>query len=158
MDMRLVVCALALCSASACSVMNPSSSGSPKNVPVTDVPRSGYDSISHDIHHPRVAELWQRAEAQRKNGNYKIALLHLEEAQRITPTDAVILSRMAELHLRVNDAVSAERTAKQSNAEAKRMSNLALLYRNWLIIQRSMELQGRIVEAEEARQRATLYR
>ncbi|MBA3581838.1 MAG: tetratricopeptide repeat protein [Gammaproteobacteria bacterium] len=110
-------------------------------------------NVKHNIGNPAVMDLWKQSETARKSGDNAAAVMYLERALRIEPTDGVLWSRLAELQLRKGDPAQAESAAMKSNDMAG--SDAALTYRNWLIIGRAREQKGDMIGAEEARGKAS---
>lgn len=114
------------------------------------------DKIRHVIANPAVKDLWDRAETARATGDYDTAALLLERALRIAPNDAVMWSRLAEVHLSQGNSQQAENLAAKSNAMT--VDNATLNYRNWLIIARARSLRGDDIGAQEAEYTAGSFR
>lgn len=114
------------------------------------------DKIKHDIGNPAVMDLWQLAEEARQTGDYETAVLQLERALRIAPTDAVMWSRLAEMQLSQGNSSQAENLAAKSNAMT--VDNPLLNYRNWLIIARARQSKGDDIGAQEAEYTANSFR
>ena len=114
------------------------------------------NKIKHKIGNKAVKDLWDQAEAARNAGDYDTAILLLERALRIVPNDAVMWSRLAEVHLRQGNANQAENLAAKSNAMT--VDNPTLNYRNWLIISRARSLRGDDIGAQEAEYTAGSFR
>lgn len=114
------------------------------------------NKIKHLIANPAVKDLWDQAEAARRVGDYDTAELQLERALRIAPDDAVMWSRLAEVHLSKGNSNQAENLAAKSNAMT--MSNPTLNYRNWLIIAKARTLRGDDIGAQEAEYTASSFR
>jgi Flp pilus assembly protein TadD len=114
------------------------------------------NKIKHLIANPAVKDLWDQAEAARKAGDFDTAELQLERALRIAPEDAVMWSRLAEVHLSKGNSNQAENLAAKSNAMT--MSNSTLNYRNWLIIARARSMRGDDIGAQEAEYTASSFR
>lgn len=96
-----------------------------------------------------VARLWQESEILRRNGDIESARGKLQQAIVITPKDAVLWSRAAEIELTRKEHLRAENYAAKSNFLAT-VGNRPLRYRNWLIIQRAREGRGDLLGAREA--------
>lgn len=120
----------------------------------TDTQESG--KIKHMIGNPAVKDLWDQSEAARKAGDYDTAALLLERALRITPDDAVMWSRLAEIQLSQGNSQQAENLAAKSNAMT--VDNTTLNYRNWLIIARARSMRGDDIGAQEAEYTAGSFR
>jgi len=105
--------------------------------------------IRHDVKDENVARLWQESEILMRSGEIDNATAKLQQALEITPRDAVLWSRVAELSLEQNSNLRAENFAAKSNFLAA-LGNRPLRYRNWLIIQRSREARGDLLGAREA--------
>lgn len=117
---------------------------------------TGDGSIRHAIGNPAVVDLWKQAEEARKTGDYDTAELLLERALRIEPDDAVMWSRLAEIHLVQQNANQAENLAAKSNAMS--IDNSLLNYRNWLIISRARQMKGDDIGAQEAEYTANSFK
>lgn len=105
--------------------------------------------ISHEITDENVARLWQESEIFRRNGDLVNARGRLHQAIVITPDDAVLWSRAAEVELTQEEHVLAEDYAVKSNTLAT-VANRPLRFRNWLIIQRARERRGDLLGARQA--------
>ena len=105
--------------------------------------------ISHEITDENVARLWQESEIFRRNGDLESARGKLQQAIVITPKDAVLWSRAAEVELTREEHLRAENYAAKSNFLAT-VGNRPLRFRNWLIIQRAREGRGDLLGAREA--------
>lgn len=105
--------------------------------------------ISHEVTDENVARLWQESEIFRRNGDLESARGRLQQAIVITPKDAVLWSRAAEIELSRSEHLRAENYAAKSNFLAT-VGNRPLRYRNWLIIQRAREGRGDLLGAREA--------
>lgn len=114
------------------------------------------NKITHVIANPAVKDLWDQAEAARRAGDYDTAALLLERALRIAPDDAVMWSRLAEIHLSQGNSQQAENLAAKSNAMT--VDNGTLNYRNWLIIARARSMRGDDIGAQEAEYTAGSFR
>ena len=114
------------------------------------------NKIKHRIGNKAVKDLWDSAEAARNAGDYETAILLLERALRIVPNDAVMWSRLAEIHLRQGNSNQAENLAAKSNAMT--VDNPTLNYRNWLIISRARSQRGDDIGAQEAEYTAASFR
>jgi len=105
--------------------------------------------ISHEVTDENVARLWQESEIFRRNGDLESARGKLQQAIVITPKDAVLWSRAAEIELTRQAHLRAENYAAKSNFLAT-VGNRPLRYRNWLIIQRARKGRGDLLGAREA--------
>lgn len=105
--------------------------------------------IRHDVTDPQVARLWQESEIMRRSGELEAAQERLQQAIAITPRDAVLWSRAAEIELDKGGFLRAENYAAKSNFLAT-LANRQLRYRNWLIIKRAREGRGDLLGAREA--------
>lgn len=105
--------------------------------------------ISHEVTDENVARLWQESEIFRRNGDLDSARGRLQQAIVITPKDAVLWSRAAEIELSRREHLRAENYAAKSNFLAT-VGNRPLRYRNWLIIQRARQGRGDLLGAREA--------
>jgi len=110
--------------------------------------------ISHEVTDENVARLWQESEIFRRNGDLNNARGRLQQAIVITPKDAVLWSRAAEIELTREEHLRAENYAAKSNFLAT-VGNRPLRYRNWLIIQRAREGRGDLLGAREAKIEST---
>lgn len=115
-------------------------------------PEGSEGRIRHELTDRKVAELWQRAEELRAEGEFKRAGEILEQALVLNPDDAVVWSRVAEMQLRTGKLVQAENYAFKSNELAP--DNKHLKYRNWLLIMHAREQRKDLVGAAEARSNA----
>lgn len=122
----------------------------------TGEPAQDPNKITHVIANPAVKDLWDQAEAARASGDYETAALKLERALRIEPNDAVMWSRLAEVHLAQGNSQQAENLAAKSNAIT--VDNSTLNYRNWLIIARARSMRGDDIGAQEAEYTAASFR
>lgn len=114
------------------------------------------NKITHVIANPAVKDLWDQAEVARALGDHETAILKLERALRIEPNDAVMWSRLAEIHLSQGNSQQAENLAAKSNAMT--VDNATLNYRNWLIIARARSMRGDDIGAQEAEYTAGSFR
>lgn len=105
--------------------------------------------ISHEVTDADVARLWQESEIFRRNGDLEGARGKLQQAIVITPRDAVLWSKAAEIELTREEHLRAENYAAKSNFLAT-VGNRPLRFRNWLIIQRAREGRGDLLGAREA--------
>jgi len=105
--------------------------------------------ISHEVTDENVARLWQESEIFRRNGDLDSARSKLQQAIVITPKDAVLWSRAAEIELTREEHLRAENYAAKSNFLAT-IGNRPLRHRNWLIIQRARQGRGDLLGAREA--------
>lgn len=105
--------------------------------------------IRHDVTDPQVAKLWQESEIFRRGGELDMAKVRLQEAIAITPKDAVLWSRAAEIELDQTSFLRAENYAAKSNFLAA-IIDRQLRYRNWLLIKRAREGRGDLLGAREA--------
>jgi len=71
--------------------------------------------ISHEVTDENVARLWQESEIFRRNGDLDSARGRLQQAIVITPKDAVLWSRAAEIELSRREHLRAENYAAKSN-------------------------------------------
>lgn len=124
--------------------------------PAESGPLSPDDPVRHSVDNRAVAELWERAEQARRDGDYEGAVMELERAVRLAPGDPVLWSRMAELYLQGGDQAVAENLAVKSNALAE--DNRLLRYRNWLIISEARDRRDDEEGAERARAEAERIR
>jgi predicted Zn-dependent protease len=124
--------------------------------PAKDYVESGDSKITLTTGNPAVRDLWAQAEQARKAGDYDNAALTLERILRISPDDAVIWSRLAEIRLLQGNSGQAENLAAKSNSMS--LDNSLLNYRNWLIIARARRLAGNDVGAQEAEYTANSFR
>jgi len=135
-----------------CSTFGGSDPSEPKFV--DDMTRTG--AVKHSFEDPTVVSLWQTAEQYRQTGDFTSAFKTMRKAVEVAPTDPVIWSRLSELALRLSKPEAAEKYSMHSNKLT--FDNNALLYRNWLIVQRARETQNDIVGAEQALKNANQYR
>lgn len=105
--------------------------------------------VEHAVGNKAVALLWQQAEQARADGDTGAAIRALERAVEVTPGDAVLWSRLAELRLRAGEAGAAESLAARSNSMAP--ERRLLRFRNWLIIEAARRAQGDEQGADAAR-------
>lgn len=117
---------------------------------------SSSTKIKHPIGNPAVMELWQQAENARGMQDYETAAMMLERALRIKPNDAVMWSRLAEIHLKQSNSNQAENLAAKSNAMS--LDNPLLNYRNWLIIAKARSQKGDDIGAQEAEYTANSFK
>jgi predicted Zn-dependent protease len=104
---------------------------------------------------PAVLDLWAQAEQARQVRNYDDAATKLERILRITPEDAVIWSRLAEIRLDQSNSNQAENLAAKSNAMV--VDDVLLNCRNWMIIARARKLKGDDIGAQEAEYTASSF-
>lgn len=116
--------------------------------PTQDYVEDDGNKIKHTIGNPAVIDLWNQAEEARQSSDFDTAELLLERALRIEPNDAVMWSRLAEVHLNQQNANQAENLAAKSNTMS--VDNPTLNYRNWLIISEARKLKGDDIGAQEA--------
>ena len=95
-----------------------------------------------------VARLWAAAEIARKGDDNNVALQLIYEALELAPQNALLWSRAAEIQLDLLQAGLAESYATKSNAHSN--DEESLLYRNWLIIKHSRDMQGDLLGARSA--------
>jgi len=138
---------LALGLAACASTPGPQSNGEE-----TKGPLNTHAAVEHRVDNHAVALLWDKAEKARRDNRLDDAVSALERALRLTPDDAVIWSRLAELRLRQRKYAVAENLAAKSNSLAGKQR--LLRYRNWLIIEAARERRGDTAGAVEARERA----
>lgn len=112
-------------------------------------------AIRSDTQDARVAQLWSASEQAVKEGRTQAALDFLVQALDITPRNSLIWSRAAELQLDASEAVLAESYAMKSNAFAG--ENVALLYRNWLIIEHARAVRGDLLGMRSAHKKVQEY-
>lgn len=105
-------------------------------------------SIRHDTNSARVAQLWAAVEKARANDNAEAADRYLKEAISISPEDAVLWSRAAEIKLTLLEPALAENYAAKSNVYS--VDNPTLQHRNWLIIEHARELRGDLLGVRDA--------
>ena len=153
MNQNLIPFLAVLLLLSACS----SSSKTPQ-LPEKNLPDYvGVDgSIHHEVRDERVAELWQKSETERQNGQIENALNYLNQALEVAPDDPVLWSRGAEIYLSVRENGRAENYASKSNAFAG-PDSYSLQYRNWLIIRHAREMRGDLLGARNAQQMVQKY-
>lgn len=112
-------------------------------------------SVRIDTQNQEVAKLWASAEQARRNSNDAIALELLYEALEISPQNALIWSRAAEIQLDSLEAALAENYATRSNTFAG--DNRPLLYRNWLIIEHARNMRGDLLGVRSAHKKVQQY-
>lgn len=115
-------------------------------------PEGSEGRIRHVLEDRKVAELWQRAEELRAEGEFDRAGEILKQALILKPDDAVLWSRLAEIELRTGKLVQAENSAAKSNTLNPERQDLN--YRNWLIIMHAREQRKDLVGAADARREA----
>ena len=135
-------------------------SSSPKSPQLPDKNLPDYVGVDGSIHHEvrdeRVADLWQKAETERQNGQVENALNYLNQALNLAPEDPVLWSRAAEIYLSIRENGRAENYASKSNAFAG-PDSYSLQYRNWLIIRHAREMRGDLLGARDAQQMVQKY-
>jgi len=103
-----------------------------------------------------VRNLMQRAEAQRKAGEYAAAQASIERALRIEPENPDLWNRLAHLYLLQQSFARAEQFASKSNSLLQGDDGLAA--DNWSVIAQARRAQGDAAGAREASERARLRR
>lgn len=103
-----------------------------------------------------VANLISAADRYESDGDFSRAAASIERGLRISPKDARLWQRLAQLRLQQHQLGQAELTAKKSNALAR--GDHVLVARNWEIIASSRELRGDQKGAEFAAAKASQYR
>ncbi len=125
------------------------------NQPIPDyISQEG--NIQHEVQDERVAQLWRMTETEYANGQMENALKHLNSALLLSPKDAVLWSRGAELYLTVQENILAENYAGKSNFYAT-IDSRSLKYRNWLIIKHAREMRGDLLGTRNAQQKVLKY-
>ncbi len=104
-----------------------------------------------------VAVLMQRAEDQRRGGDFDAATVSLERALRISPDDAVLWSRLAEVRLNQRSFALVTQLAAKSNALAS-ADDRSLRSANWSLIARARQALGDSSGARSAERRASSLR
>lgn len=99
-----------------------------------------------------VDSLLQQAYASKAAGNHDRAAGILERALQISPRNALVWYRLAEVHLARGQYPQAEAAAQRSRILAP--TNPALQGSNWSLIARARQLQGDEAGAREAAQQA----
>lgn len=150
--LRTLAAALLLSIVAGCAVSPPETGTTGTSVVGPD----GEPRVQHRLQDPAVADLWRQAELARTQGQPEVAANAIERALRIQPADAILWSRLAELRLESGQAAQAENLAAKSNALAG--GNLALQYRNWLIIGASRQQREDAPGAREAQIRSDQLR
>lgn len=103
-----------------------------------------------------VARLWSAAERARRTGQDAMALKLIYEALEVSPQNALLWSRAAELQLADLEAALAESYATKSNAFAGQ-DDTTLLYRNWLIIEQARQIRGDLLGVRSAHKKVQEY-
>lgn len=112
---------------------------------------------SQEIKQPTVvANLMSAANRFESEGDFARAAASIERGLRISPKNASLWQRLAEIRLQQRQLEQAELTAKKSNALAR--GNRVLMARNWEIIASSRQLRGDLQGAEFARAKALQFR
>jgi hypothetical protein len=126
----------------------------PLNDTALVVPRPD-GSIRVDTDDEKVARLWASAEEARRAGQDAAALELLYDALEVSPQNALLWSRAAELQLDTLEAAMAENYATKSNTFAG--DNQPLLYRNWLIIEHARNMRGDLLGVRSAHKKVQQY-
>ncbi|RLA09069.1 MAG: hypothetical protein DRQ51_00350 [Gammaproteobacteria bacterium] len=100
------------------------------------------------IQNPEAGKMWQLSEDAIKKNEYFKADEYLTQAQKLSPKNPAILSRHAEVKLRIRKSILAENLAMKSNSFANNEKNI--VYRNWSIIEHARTQRGDIPGAKEA--------
>ncbi|NVK31627.1 MAG: hypothetical protein HWE20_11515 [Gammaproteobacteria bacterium] len=103
--------------------------------------------IQHSLSSQDAVSHWRLGEGARDIGRYSDAMEYYLKALDVVPGDPAILSRVAEMHARLNNVQLAEQAAVQSNIGT---SDVRLRYRNWLIIRHARQVEGDAVGVEKA--------
>ncbi|MFK8077302.1 MAG: hypothetical protein AB8B84_12000 [Granulosicoccus sp.] len=112
-------------------------------------------SVRGNTDFERVAQLWAAAEEARKNDQNTIALELLYDALEVSPQNALLWSRAAEIQLDTLEAALAESYATKSNAFA--LDNRPLLHRNWMIIEHARNMRGDLLGVRSAHKKVQEY-
>lgn len=138
---------------SGCSSLQPKPE--PKLEEVAPIVARPDGSVRGNTDFERVAQLWAAAEEARNNDQDAIALELLYDALEISPQNALIWSRAAEIQLDTLEAALAESYATKSNAFAE--DNRPLLYRNWMIIEHARNMRGDLLGVRSAHKKVQEY-
>ena len=101
-----------------------------------------------------VDSLLQQAQQATRQGDHTAAAGLVERALRITPRNATLWHRLAQIRLAQGQYEQAESTALRSNAIAP--SDKVLQAENWSVIERARRSRGDAAGAREASQKANL--
>lgn len=112
-------------------------------------------SVRIDTDDARVAQLWSAAEQARVDDDDAQSLELLYQALELQPQNAMFWSRAAEIQLDNEEPALAENFAVKSNAFAG--NNVALLYRNWLIIEHARDVRGDLLGVRSAHRKVQEY-
>lgn len=112
--------------------------------------------IQHRIGNQAAVNLYNEAKMAASGQDYDTAAMLLERALRLEPEDAVMWSKLAEVHLLQGNANQAENIAAKSNTLS--INNSLLNYRNWKIIGQARALKGDEIGAQEAEYTAESFR
>lgn len=138
---------------SGCSAMQPKPEQKLEAVaPIVSRPDG---SVRGNTDFERVAQLWAAAEEARKNDRDTIALELLYDALEVSPQNALLWSRAAEIQLDTLEAALAESYATKSNAFAE--DNRPLLHRNWMIIEHARNMRGDLLGVRSAHKKVQEY-
>lgn len=138
---------------SGCSAMQPKPEQKLEEVaPIVARPDG---SVRGNTDFERVAQLWAAAEEARNNDQDAIALELLYDALEVSPQNALLWSRAAEIQLDTLEAALAESYATKSNAFAE--DNRPLLYRNWMIIEHARNMRGDLLGVRSAHKKVQEY-
>lgn len=138
---------------SGCASMN--SSDTQETLVVEPIVARPDGSVRGNTDDEKVARLWGAAEQALKTDQDAIALELLYEALEVSPQNALLWSRAAEIQLDSLEGALAESYATKSNAFAE--DNRALLYRNWLIIEYARKLRGDLLGVRSAHKKVQEY-
>lgn len=142
-------------------VLGAGCSGAPKqgvvepSTPIAPIMARPDGSVRVDTNNQSVAKLWAAAEKARIQERHTIALELLYEALEIDPQNSLLWSRAAEIQLDSLEPTLAENYAVRSNSWAG--ENRPLLYRNWMIIERSRSMRGDLLGVRSAHKQVQLY-
>lgn len=107
---------------------------------------------------PLVVALVDDSKASQRQGDLSAAVATLERGVRIRPRNPLLWSQLAELRLKQGKVVLAENLARKSLALIQTDKNRALQSKNWQIIARSLQQQGKAKEAALATHKAGMFR
>lgn len=104
---------------------------------------------------PAVVALLSQADKNYKAGKYGLAVATIERALRIEPRNATLVYKLASVRLRQSKPRLAEDLAKKASLLAG--NNSMIKQRSWLLIAEARRLQGNLLGAKEAKQKAANY-
>lgn len=148
----VVLCSVLLLSACASTPPARDDTQAPEQIITMQRPDGG---IRVDTAEADVARFWAAAEEARRTGQEAAALELLYEALEVSPQNALLWSRAAELQLNNLEAALAENFATKSNSFAG--EDVALLYRNWLIIENARSMRGDLLGVRSAHKMVQRY-